>query len=244
MKKFLLGFIALLSVVISTLALDPKLEPFIPSGAIVKHTEYATRFDSIHKTPVFVIYHLNKALRVQNVTRAGMTFKPDPLIPGSVTQVDYAHDGGFDIGHHSPAEDNATSKELMAECFLTGNVAPQLAAFNRGIWKQLENQVRDWADEGDDLVIICGDIFTDKDTKTIGQAKIGIPGYFYKIVYDMNTQRCSAFLFPHEALEHQEASDYEKPLAEVQKAAGIEFIKPSTIKGEIPMKASRVSKVK
>ena len=39
------------------------------------------------------------------------------------------------------------SAEAMEETFLMSNISPQLPVFNRGIWKSLEKQVRDWGEK-------------------------------------------------------------------------------------------------
>ena len=45
----------------------------------------------------------------------------------------------------APAADMAFSVQTMEDSFFFSNMSPQVPAFNRGIWKRLEEQVRKFA---------------------------------------------------------------------------------------------------
>jgi endonuclease G len=91
------------------------------------------------------------------------------------------------------------SRQAMSESFLLSNMSPQEGSFNRGIWKRLEEQVREWAIEKDSIYVISGPVFRDiRDT--IGENKVGVPGYYFKVLADLSPPGHSmiAFLLPNE----------------------------------------------
>ena len=81
-----------------------------------------------------------------------------------------------------PAADMDFNRIAMDESFLMSNVSPQAPDFNRGIWKDLEIKVREWAKEKHKLFIVTGPIFSDSKGN-IGSDHVLVPGYFYKVIY-------------------------------------------------------------
>jgi len=90
------------------------------------------------------------------------------------------------------------NRQAMNESFYYSNISPQLASFNRGIWKKLEIQIRKWTIKFDSLYIVTGPICTNY-TQTIGENKVVVPTYFYKaiVVYSDSVKQGIGFLFPH-----------------------------------------------
>jgi endonuclease G len=78
-------------------------------------------------------------------------------------------------------------------------MSPQSPAFNRGIWKELEEKVRDWAVANDSLFVVTGPVFLDNKGQ-IGKEKVTIPGHYYKVILDMSgpTYKAIAFYLPNE----------------------------------------------
>jgi len=60
-------------------------------------------------------------------------------------------------------------------------MSPQLPRFNRGVWKKLEMQVRNWAVEYDSLYVVTGPIF-DSVMPTIGPHRVAVPKAYYKVL--------------------------------------------------------------
>jgi DNA/RNA endonuclease G (NUC1) len=91
---------------------------------------------------------------------------------------------GYDIGHLTPSHITSYDNELNHNSFSLFNAAPQLAAFNRGKWAQMEGGVEDSiAKYKKDAVIITGVIYDGKKTTYMGKSKIPIPMSFFKVVY-------------------------------------------------------------
>lgn len=91
---------------------------------------------------------------------------------------------GYDIGHLTPSHITSYDNVLNHDSFSLFNAAPQLAAFNRGKWAQMEGGIEDTiAKYKKDAVIITGVIYDGKKTTYMGKSKIPIPMSFFKVVY-------------------------------------------------------------
>ena len=88
---------------------------------------------------------------------------------------------GFDKGHLAPAADMAWSAESMHDCFYFSNIVPQRPECNRGIWKQLEENVRKIAKKTDTVKVFSGPVF-EGPKKYLGPSAIELPSSFYKII--------------------------------------------------------------
>lgn len=131
----------------------------------------------------WVSYVLTKEETI-HVTGRSNNFRKDPAIStGSATLADYKK-SGYDRGHLAPAADMEWSKESVSDSFFMSNMTPQKPDFNRGIWGKLEHQVRDWAKEHGEVVVITGPILEKPSTgyASIGSNKVAVPEYFYKVL--------------------------------------------------------------
>ncbi|MDB6021306.1 MAG: Nuclease [Pedosphaera sp.] len=92
--------------------------------------------------------------------RSGSFFTDTNLPPDfyEVTDTDYNGVGSinFNRGHLCPSEDrtdNTTDNDLV---FFMSNIMPQAANNNQGVWGNLENDCRSFAQAGNELLIFCG----------------------------------------------------------------------------------------
>jgi endonuclease G len=125
-------------------------------------------------------------------------FRTDPNIAtGSASLADYRR-SGFDRGHLAPAGDMQWDSLAMSESFLMSNMSPQTAQFNRGIWRMLETEVRNWALEKDSIYVITGPVLPSVDS-LIGENEVGVPRYYFKVLVDLSPPDHSmiAFLLPN-----------------------------------------------
>lgn len=136
----------------------------------------------------WVAYPLNKALIGYGSRTNSYGF--DPLLPLNVQpNIATAYGGGYDRGHQIPSADRLNTADNPTTYYAT-NMTPQLSDFNRGIWSQVESQVRQWADESDTTYVITGCV-----TKGGGLIwhtsgfNVRIPSAYYKaaIIYNRNT---------------------------------------------------------
>ena len=171
----------------------------IPCGnfEIINHTAYSLSYNEEHEQADWVAYQLTKQELTSNTERNN-TFIVDPLIStNTATNKDY-YKSGYDKGHLAPAADMKFSKIAMKESFYFSNMSPQAPEFNRGIWKELEEQVRNWALDFDTLYIVTGPILT-KGLPSIGENEVSIPQYYYKaiIAYSNKNQSAIGFIMPN-----------------------------------------------
>jgi len=65
-------------------------------------------------------------------------------------------------------------------------MSPQSASFNRGIWRKIEKQFRDWSYKYGELVIVTGPVLKGENYGSIGYNKVTIPKWYYKVAIDPN----------------------------------------------------------
>lgn len=98
---------------------------------------------------------------------------------------------GYDIGHLTPSHITSYDNKLNHLSFSLFNAAPQVAAFNRGKWAQLEGDVEDLVSKSkQDVVIITGVIYDPKNKKFMSNSRIPIPNSFFKILFINGTTKC------------------------------------------------------
>ncbi|MCQ2285433.1 MAG: DNA/RNA non-specific endonuclease [Bacteroidales bacterium] len=205
--------------------LDSALE--IPSkcgeNQIVKHFAYTLSYNEIHEQADWVAYVLTCSQLSDKVTSRSDNFRVDPKVKtGSADLADYKG-SGYDRGHLAPAADMAWSLRAMDESFFFSNMSPQTPSFNRGIWKHLEELMRTWANFYDTIFIATGPVLKE-GLSTIGENRVSIPEYYYKVVL-----RCSptdtlgiGFLLPN-AASQMPLKSFAVSIDSVEKITGIDF---------------------
>lgn len=174
--------------------------PVSKNQDIIRHKFYTLSFLDKEKEAEWVAYKLTDYM-TQGTARRSNKFKTDPAVKsGSATPRDYKNTG-YDKGHLCPAADMKWDTEAMNETFYMSNMTPQLPGFNRGIWKKLEDQVREWAVELGEIYVVTG-VVAEEGLETIGiHHDVAVPKYFYKIVmeYTEHEKKAIAFLLPNES---------------------------------------------
>jgi endonuclease G len=166
---------------------------------IVHHLGYALGYREADEQAAWVLYCLSADEVLAKVGHRRDNFRPDPAVPtGSATLADY-RGSGLDRGHLAPAADMAWSQEAMDESFFMSNMSPQPPAFNRGIWKELEDQVRSFAVAAGELWVTTGPLL-EEGLPRIGASGVSVPRAFYKVLLVLEPRpRELAFLLPADA---------------------------------------------
>ena len=128
---------------------------------------------------------------------------------------------GYDRGHLVPTGDMKYSDESMRESFFMSNISPQNPDFNRGIWRKLEQLVRDWGREGE-IFITTGGVLLYENLGSIGSNKVTIPSKFYKIVYSSHKNSMIGFLVPKKKSNFKLES-FVVEVDSIEKITGINF---------------------
>ena len=230
-NHFLKIFITLCLVLLAscrTLCQNPQYDNLsfgIPGRAdtIIDRPGYALGYIEYHEQPAWVIYIMTKAEATTKVAKRTNKFRSDPEIPtGSATTGDYRR-SGYDRGHLAPAADMAFSGQTMADSFFMSNMSPQKPAFNRGIWKDLEALVRNFAITERRIVVVTGPILPKEKTVTIGANRVTVPTHYYKVIFDLTPpQKMIAFILPNEGSDKL-LREFAVSVDAVEKATGLDF---------------------
>lgn len=193
-----------------------------PANDLVSHSYYTLSYNKVCKEPNWVYYLLTDSMVLNKGQERTNRFLVDKSVPGgSASTSDYTK-SGYDRGHLCPAADMGFNARAMEESFLMSNITPQAPDFNRGIWKELETDVRDWALKNHRLIVIAGPVFRD-DKGTIGSDKVVVPGYFFKIIFaSEGTPRMIAFLIPN-ARTDRPVADFAVSVDKIENLTGYDF---------------------
>ncbi len=191
---------------------------------VVRHLGYTLCYDENYEQAKWVAYRLTAEMCNNNEEERTDDFREDKAIrTGSAIPADYKK-SGFDRGHLCPAGDMAWSAAAMSESFFMSNMSPQQPKFNRGIWKTLETQVRDWAKKEEELFVVTAGVL-ENGLPTIGETnKIAIPKYYYKIILDVrgNEKKAIGFVMPNEGSK-QSIFDFAVCIDSVERLTKINF---------------------
>lgn len=177
-----------------------------PTADYLTRPGYLVSFDGRTRQPRWVLERLTADSLAANVSRAGKDFRQDHDVPAEFrpSVADYH---GFDLGHLAAAANHCGTAAELDATFLLSNASPQLAPFNRGVWKQGENEVRRYVTCGPAMIVwvASGPLFL-ADGKTVSYATVGehdlaVPTHFFKsiLVQHGNTRRMATWLIPHQA---------------------------------------------
>jgi len=141
---------------------------------------------------------------------------------GSSSLSDYKG-SGYDRGHLAPAGDMKWSSATMSESFYMSNMSPQKPGFNRGIWKKLEGNVRNWASDNGEIYVVTGPILTG-NYPSIGSNQVSIPNYYYKVILDYKEPEIKGigFILPHQK-SSSSIQSFAVTIDEVERKTGINF---------------------
>ena len=206
---------------------------------IIRHEGYTVSYNSDYRIANWVAYELtSKEAKSKKATRSNK-FVPDPLVKGATAlNEDYTRTG-YDRGPLAPAGDMKWSMKAMRESFYLSNICPQDPDLNRGIWKELEEQIRLWASENGSLLVVTGPIITD-DLRRLGKNRVGIPKRFFKVVCTQTAGRLEGvgFLFDNRDYGDTSLRSMMIPIDSVESVTGIDFFPSLPDSIERPMEAS------
>lgn len=191
-----------------------------------KYSGFSLCFRNRYKDAEWVSYTLTQEKLIKNARRTNKFIEDKNISTGSAKLSDYKA-SGYDRGHLAPAADMAWSEQSENESFLMSNMTPQVPQLNRGIWKELEAQVRKYAQSLDFLIVATGPVLEKQpeEYSSIGQSKVCVPEYFYKVLLskdkDGNWQSIG-FILPNEKSE-QDIFSYKVCVNEVEERCGIDF---------------------
>lgn len=191
---------------------------------LVRHSTFLLSYDTAHRQAEWVAYVLVREDLERPVVGFLDRFVKDEKISGRSAAYEDFSGSGYSPGHLIPPEDRAWNGEVNAETYYMSNISPQTPEFNRGIWRELEENIRDWAKEKGRLFIVTGPVLNDEIEKVIGENEVSVPKYFYKalLCLDGSEKSAIAFLIPNEKSDLP-LEEYARPVREVEEVTGIDF---------------------
>ncbi len=139
------------------------------------------------------------------------SFRSDLRVPEyfRAELVDYEN-SAHDRGHLIASADKRSNRVRNSETFLLSNMTPQKPNFNRGIWRKLEEAVRDLSHMYIETYVTCGPLFdVGKPIEVIGKnhedendVVVPIPHAYFKTVLAENARgklRLWSFMLKNEA---------------------------------------------
>ena len=126
----------------------------------------------------------------------------------------------------------------MSETFYMSNMSPQKGSLNRGIWKDLEAEVRLWAKNFGRVYVVSGPILEKpaEEYQSIGENQVAVPEFYYKVIlaplYADESDRATpedaenviamAYIFPNEKCTGT-LDDYAVTVDEVEARTRLDF---------------------
>lgn len=193
------------------------------SDRVITHKGYTVSYNYDWKIPNWVAYELTD-WEVEGEVPRYDRFKPDPMVPqyATATTDDYKY-SGYDRGHMAPAADMKWDEEVMRESFYLSNICPQNPNLNGGVWKDLEEQVRDLATLKGKIFVVCGPIVNDVST-TLGVNKVVVPQAFFKVLLQEENGVVHTIGFVYENVSGKRPmSTYAMTVDEVEELTNIDF---------------------
>lgn len=137
-------------------------------------------------------------------SRAGMDFYTNDSVKTSSNE-DYVKNE-WDKGHMAPAADFNCDKVMLYKTFSYLNCALQNQYLNRGVWRMLELQEREYAKKEPTVVTIEATF-----SKTSYKLPTGatVPDGFFKIIHLEKSGKTIKFYFPNVTPTKEKYTDYE-----------------------------------
>lgn len=172
------------------------------SNELVRHSTFELSYNEDYEQADWVAYRLTRQeLDLPSVGRTDWFDEDSLVVSGSAHFQDYKK-SGYSKGHLLPSADRVWNRAVNRETFFMSNISPQKYLFNGGIWRELEENIRDWARQNEELFIVTGPVIGSKP-KTIGDNEVAVPEAFYKVVLDASEPEIKAigFIIPNELSE-------------------------------------------
>lgn len=219
------------------------------SQIIVKQTKdfgitYSVEWDNALIANRWTCYTLN-ADNSQGDSGRNNDFKPDEEAAVSPQPEDY-NKSGYSQGHLCPSADRQCTIEQNQQTFFLTNMQPQWQKHNEGLWKNLEDLVRNYVVKANTTQSSCDTLYVVKaatitDKVTIGDEQVDgiyaakcnnkliVPKYFYMALLHYNkasnSYKAIAFWTLHQDAKdsNKKYGDYAISIDELEKRTGIDF---------------------
>ena len=195
----------------------------VPKGEEAEfRSGFAFKFNEGRKISDWIGYTVKRS-DVQGLKVSSPLFYKDSIISSCPSPSDYSR-YGYSQGTLKPpsAARNSTSKMKAINNYV--NVAPMDLAFDKGVWRILENLISGWAVVFDSVHVVTGPVFENKEPEMIGDSKVNVPDAFFKVVmvYNGIDMASIGFIIPNKP-EANSLKKYSMPVDSVEFKTGYDF---------------------
>lgn len=177
-----------------TKAFDFGWPAYTTEDAVIERPYYTISYNESHEQANWAAYKLWADSLKQEKHERKDNFRKDPRVRTGSAQLNDYRGSGYDRGHLAPAAAFSYDEFALSQSFYMSNMSPQTPAFNRGIWKKLEAQVREWALTNEEIYVITGPVLSE-GLASIGKNEVSVPDYYYKIILDIQLPEIKAIAF-------------------------------------------------
>lgn len=193
----------------------------------VCHSAYQVMWDAKTRNPLWVQQWVARDLAQGKVPRG--SFKEDPLLPNELRVSDSEYENARNNegmvlarGHMAPADDFSGSVVAKSESFYLSNAVPQVQKCNNsGVWRTIEDVVRDWGVHHGHVLAVTGPLY-ERNIGEIGNG-IKIPTHIWKVVYNPVRNATVAFIVPNTSLCKAKPHEFVTTQDEVERRTGLKF---------------------
>lgn len=204
------------------------------SNDLIIRDIYALSSNDDTKMADWVAYRLDEET-VFGDAETKRNYRSDPWLADEETleKADYkdAHaEIGVDKGHQAPLA-SFKGTDCWADTNYFSNLTPQNSRLNQGLWRRLEEKVRDLVEEGNTVFVMTGPLY-ERDMDPLPQADEPhrVPSGYWKIMI-IEPQRSSdpilaaSFIFDQETPTGYAVIDQLCTIDEVEQRSGLDFLR-------------------
>lgn len=171
------------------------------TDTIIHYIGFTVSYNPKIRQPNWVSYTLTseQVELTRHTPKIPRRFMPDPNLNLPQASNDDYKNSGWVKGHMARRQDMKWSEQAVLESDYFTNICPQNKEMNDGVWHKIENTARKVAETYDSVCIVCGPVFTNSVTQTIGVNKVPIPDYYFKafLIKHVDSYYSIAFLCPN-----------------------------------------------
>ena len=192
---------------------------------VIERGDYTIGWSDRLRHPVWVAYHVPPEVRFEAGERP--RFSRDKSIPLAPPPSAYEK-SHYDRGHMAPNYALATrfGPDSQRESFLMSNIAPQTAALNRGVWRDVEHRIADlWASRWGEIWVVVGAIPSETNEKLSGTG-IDVPSSYYQVIVaqDGFDVRVMALVFDQYIAWNAWPARHLVTIDELEERTGLDFL--------------------
>jgi endonuclease G len=195
----------------------------------LKNIAYMVGYSERRKDPLWSAYRVIRMAHPFVLARPTGDFLTDDRTEARVAHHDYTG-SGYDRGHMTPnaAIARCYGAEAQKETFLLSNICPQAPNLNREVWEKLEKMEIEYTQQLDEVWVMDGPIFADRNggtTRTL-RSGIAVPASFYKIVIEDEAGKIRLFcvIMPQGVKGTELPQQFLTSVREIEKQTGLEFL--------------------